>query len=64
MQKTVSIETMIILDDLIQFMEKFDTFYKDDHIWKKLSRKIRKYKPFLKYDKDKMKQILKNKMTK
>ena len=59
MREAISIETMVILDDLVHFMDKFDKFYEDDYIWRKMSRKIRKYKPFLKYDKAKMKDILK-----
>ncbi|NDB58615.1 hypothetical protein EB001_09230 [bacterium] len=59
MRNVISIETMVILDDLVNYMDKFDKFYDDDYIWRKVSRKIRKYKPFLKYDKAKMKSILK-----
>ena len=55
----VSIETMVILDDLLRFTAKYDQFYQDDVIWPKISRKINKYRPFLKYDKVKMKDILK-----
>jgi DNA polymerase III delta prime subunit len=59
MRKAISIETMVILDDLVHYMEKFDKCYADDYIWMKISKKIRKYRPFLKYDKVKMKDILK-----
>jgi hypothetical protein len=55
----VSIETMVILDDLLGFTSKYDKIYYDDSIWPKISRKISKYRPFLKYDKVKMKDILK-----
>lgn len=55
----VSIETMVILDDLLGFTSKYDKIYYDDAIWPKISRKISKYRPFLKYDKVKMKDILK-----
>ena len=60
----VSLETMVILDDFLGYTNKFDTFYQDDVIWPKISKKISKYRPFLKYDKDKMKDILKSVMTK
>lgn len=56
---TVSIETMVILDDFLGFTTKFDKYYDDDVIWPKISKKISKYRPFLKYDKVKMKHILK-----
>jgi len=60
----ISIETMVILDDFLGYTDKFDRYYEDDVIWPKVSRKISKYRPFLKYDKVKMKNILKNEMTK
>lgn len=55
----VSLETMVILDDFLGYTDKFDRYYEDDVIWPKVSRKISKYRPFLKYDKVKMKNILK-----
>jgi hypothetical protein len=64
LRREVSIETMVILDDLLGFTDKFDKYYDDDIIWSKISVKMRKYRPFLKYDRDKMKNILKDVMTK
>lgn len=59
----ISPETMVILDDFIPFFDKFDKYLgQDDIIWSKIELKIRKYKPFLKYDKDKFKRILKEKI--
>ena len=55
----ISIETMVILDDFLGFTTKFDKYYDNDIIWSKISTKINRYRPFLKYDKDKMKDILK-----
>lgn len=55
----VSLETMVILDDFLGYTNKFDRYYEDDVIWPKISKKISKYRPFLKYDKVKMKHILK-----
>lgn len=55
----ISIETMVILDDLLGYTTKYDRIYHDDAIWPKISRKINKYRPFLKYDRVKMKDILK-----
>ena len=54
----ITFETLVILDDLLGFTKKFDRYYADDIIWPKISRKINKYRPFLKYDKVKMKDIL------
>lgn len=63
LRKVVSPETMIILNDFVPFFEKFDKYLgKNDPIWYKIALKLRKYKPFLKYDKDKFKRILKEKI--
>ena len=54
----VALETLVILDDITGFTKKFDKYYEDDVIWPRISRKIRKYRPFLKYDKAKMRKII------
>ena len=59
LRREVSIETMVILDDFLGYTDKFNKYYEDDVIWPKVSKKITKYRPFLKYDKVKMKNILK-----
>lgn len=59
LQRKISIETMVILSTYIPFKDKFDTFYSGDFIWPKLSLKMEKYSPFLKYDRELMKRILK-----
>jgi hypothetical protein len=58
----VTIETMVILNCLINYIPKWDSFYPDDPIWSKHSMLIKKYAPFLEYDKNKMKVILKDKI--
>lgn len=58
----VTIETMVILSDLVQFVPKWNKYYADDSIWPKHSLMILKYAPFLEYDRDKMKAILKDKI--
>ena len=63
LRKSISLETLVVLDDLLGFTNKFDKDYKDDIIWPKISQKISKYRPFLKYDKAKMKDILKGKVN-
>lgn len=59
LQRRISIESLVIMNDFIKFADRFDDYYKDDVIWPKVSLKIRKYRPFLRYDREKMKQILK-----
>lgn len=61
--KRLSPESMVILNDFIRFSDKFDKYLgNNDPIWSKVELKIRKYKPFVKYDKDKFKHILKEKI--
>lgn len=62
LQKTIAIETVIILDDFVKFSEKFDSKLDNDILWSKLSIKLKKYRPFVKYDKKKLSNILKEKI--
>lgn len=58
----VSIETMIMLDYFIQYYDKFDEKLKDDYIWDKHKLLLKKYKPFVDFDKKKIKSIMKEKL--
>ena len=53
------IETVIIMDDLMNFLPMWQRKIQDDIIWPKWELKLTKYKPFLHYDKNKLKSILK-----
>lgn len=61
--KRISIHTMIILNDMVNYVKKFDKSLSNDFIWSKVSLKIRKSKPFIQYDDKKIKNILKNRLT-
>lgn len=58
-QKRIKLETLLILDDILKFLGKWDKRINDEFIWKSFKLKCLKYKPFLSFDKDKMKSILK-----
>lgn len=58
----VSIETMVMLNRFIGFFDKFDEKLKDDYIWEKHRLLLRKYEPFVRFDKDKIKSVLKQKV--
>ena len=58
LQKAVSIETITILDLILEFTKKFDKKLTDP-VWEFISLRIRKYKPFINIDVDKYKQTLK-----
>lgn len=55
----VSIETMVILDQVFGYSKDLDRKLKDP-VWGVVSMKIHKYKPFLNIEIDKYKKILRN----
>lgn len=57
LSKQISIQTIIILDRLVDFMPKWDACLVDDYLWPQIKQKFDKYKPFLVFDKHKMQQI-------
>ena len=59
---TMSPETFVILDRFIGFSESLNKTLDDDYLWSKYKALPRKFHPFLSYDKDKMKSILKEKI--
>jgi hypothetical protein len=59
----ISIETMIILDDLIGYMKKWNRRIEDDILWPTVYLKCKKFRPFFQYDRDKMKQIVLDKFS-
>lgn len=54
----VSIETLVILNQLIKFTDTLDNELSGDLVWPDISRIIRKYTPFLGIKKDKYDRIL------
>lgn len=59
----MSPETFVILDRFIGFSSTLDKRLADDYLWSKYRMLPRKLHPFLSYDKDKMKNILKEKIN-
>jgi hypothetical protein len=58
--KRISVETMVILQGLLNYVKQFDEGLKDDLVWPDSRRLIVKYGAFLSYDKEKCKsQLLK-----
>lgn len=57
-QGAFSIETMVILNEIIQCFDFWNRKISEKVIWPQLERKFRKYKPFLKVDVDKYKHLL------
>ena len=57
-QKAISLETMVILDMILDYVKKFDKKLTDP-VWQTVSLRIRKYKSFINIDVAKYKEVLK-----
>lgn len=53
LRRTISLETFTIIEKLYPFIDSFDSKLSSDLVWPDTSRLIKKYKPFLKIDKEK-----------
>ena len=62
LQGALSIETMVILDIILEYVKNFDKKL-DDPVWDTVSLKIKKYKPFLNINVNKYKSILKEQVV-
>ena len=62
MRKTITLETLVILEKLEPFLDKFDSEISDKIIWPDISRLMRKYKPFLRFDREKFDAILRRRV--
>jgi hypothetical protein len=59
MQGTIAIETLVIMNDIMNFFPMWNKKINDTIIWPAFKKKCEKYLPFLHYDKNKFKSILK-----
>ena len=59
LRKEISLETLTILNSILNFMKQYDAQIKDP-IYKEVSKLCRKYQPFLKCDRNKAKSILRD----
>ena len=62
MQNKISLETVCILVDILGCMPRWEKEITDDLIWPTQQRMIKKYTPFIQYDKKKYTQFLKEKI--
>ena len=62
MKKKVSLESVCILIDLVGCMPRWEKQIKEDLIWPPIHKIIKKYTPFIQYDKSKFMAILKEKI--
>jgi hypothetical protein len=61
--KQLCIETLVILDDLTGCFKYWDKSINDTIVYPSINKAVKKYKPFLSYDKSKMRQICLDKYT-
>ena len=62
MEGSVTLETLVILNDILNFFPMWDKNIYDDLVYPNFKLKCEKYAPFLQYDKSKFKNILKQKI--
>jgi hypothetical protein len=61
--KDITIETLVVLVDLVGCLSMWDKKLADDPVWRNMSLKLRKYVPFIHYDKDKIRKIVLDKFS-
>lgn len=59
LSEEISIELLIILDEIIKYSKYWNQKLENDFLWTPIFFKMQKYKPFFKYDKLKLKEIIK-----
>jgi hypothetical protein len=59
MHNTIAVETLVILNDIMNFFPMWDKKISDTIVWPSMRNKFVKYAPFIVYDKYKFKSILK-----
>ena len=47
MRNEITVETFILLNEMVEFFSEFDVHLKDDPVWEELKFRCNKYKPFL-----------------
>lgn len=62
LQDSIYLETVVILNDILNFLPMWSKKVEDDIVFPEFVTKCNKYKPFLNYDKVKFKNLLKEKI--
>jgi len=62
LRNTISVETLVILERLNNFTDRFDREISDTIVWPDISRLIKKYKPFLLIDLEKYNAIFRRRV--
>jgi len=59
---TIMIETMVLLNRITGFVDRYDQIMSDDVVWEQASNRLKKYDPFIKIDSTKIKELVKRKL--
>ena len=62
LSKKISLETFVILEDLLSFSKRLNKDISETVLWPKLYERIVRYRPFLKYNITKYRMTLRNKL--
>ena len=57
LRRSISLETMVILEDLLKYSDGWSKKINETYIWPSVKMKIQKYSPFMKFNREKMKGI-------
>ena len=63
MQEDITLETVVILNSILGFIQQEDSKISDTIIWPDNKRKIEKYTPFVSFDINKCKTVLMEKFA-
>lgn len=63
MSHQICLETMIIMDDILNFSKMWNKKIDENVIWPDIYRKCVKYRPFLRFDKAHFKKMLRERFT-
>ena len=63
LSKRISLETFVILEDLLSFSKRLNKEISETVLWPKLYDRIERYRPFLNYNITKYRITLRNKLN-
>ena len=63
LQNEIHLETLVILDDMIGFAKHWNKKINDPVVWPQVAMKVKKLKPFLHYDQQKLKKLVVDKFS-
>ena len=62
LSKKISLETFLILEDILSFAKRLDKDISETVLWPKMHDRVVRYRPFMKFNNTKYKMTLKNKL--